>query len=158
MYKEDKFVEELDALLKKHEIERFTGIIHLEGRARVLCHAPTTEEERENANEYSRLMRYIGSYETESVKKLSDFLEHCLQKLDEDEETISQVSWEKIANKNAEDILSIEDYENLIETKELKNAYCKAYKWEEAAKMREKELELLKTVIKKMEEDGKDIH
>ena len=67
-FEEDKFVEELDELLKKHGIERFNGIIHFENRARIICHAPTNEEEKENANEYSMLMKYIGSFETHNKK------------------------------------------------------------------------------------------
>jgi len=150
MNKHEEFVKEVDELLKKHKVERFTGMIHLEERVRLLSHAPTSEEEVENTKEYTRLVNLIGSFETENVKKLNDFLEDLIIR-SEEQESISQVTWESIAYQNAEELLSEEDYENLENAQILKNAAIQSNEWEYAAKYREEELSFLTKVMEIVE-------
>jgi hypothetical protein len=152
MSTEDKFIEELTELLKKHKIEKFTGMIHLEERVRLLSHAPTHEEEVEHTKEYKRLVNMIGSFETENIKKLNDFLEDLIAKSEEDEKQLSQVTWERIAHENSETFLTEDEYEKLEESVVLKIAAINAGNLENAAKHREEELRLLSIVMKSMEE------
>jgi len=146
MNPEDKFLEELNDLLKKHNIERFTGILHLESVARILAHAPTPEEEKETLAEYFELMNFTGSLKMEAIKALNQLLKLV------DERRLSQVAWEREAHENAETFLSEEDYEKLEEAVILKNAAASVGHLENAAKHREEELRLLSLVVAAMEE------
>jgi hypothetical protein len=148
----NKFVEELIEVLKKYNIERFTGIIPLEDQVRLLSHAPTLEEETENTKEYKRLVSLVGSLATENIKKLNDFLEDLVSKSVEDEKQLSQVTWERIAHENSETFLTEDEYEKLEESVVLKIAAINAGNLENAAKHREEELRLLSIVMKSMEE------
>jgi hypothetical protein len=147
----NKFVEELIEVLKKYNIERFTGIIPLEDQVRLLSHAPTPEEETENTKEYKRLVSLVGSLATENIKKLNDFLEDLVSKNVEDEKQLSQVTWERIAHENSETFLTEEEYEKLEDAVILKIAAINAGNLESAAKHREEELRLLSIVMKSME-------
>jgi hypothetical protein len=147
----NKFVEELIEVLKKYNIERFTGIIPLEDQVRLLSHAPTPEEETENTKEYKRLVSLVGSLETENIKKLNDFLEDLVSKSVEDEKQLSQVTWERIAHENSETFLTEDEYEKLEESVVLKIAAINSGNLESAAKHREEELRLLSIVMKSME-------
>jgi hypothetical protein len=147
MNPEDKFLEELNDLLKKHNIERFTGILHLESVARILAHAPTPEEEKETLAEYFELMNFTGSLKMEAIKALNQLL-----KLVDERQQSTQVAWERVAHENAETFLSEEDYEKLEEAVILKNAAASVGHLENAAKHREEELRLLSLVVAAMEE------
>jgi hypothetical protein len=147
MHPEDKFIEELSDLLKKHNIERFTGFLNLDNRIRLTAHAPTEEEEKETLAEYFKLMDFIGSLEKDNIKKLNEFLTSFVES-----EESSQESWERVAHENAETFLSEEDYEKLEEAVILKNAAASFGSLESVAKHREEELRLLSLVVAAMEE------
>lgn len=148
----EKFVNELEKLIKKHRIEKCVAIIPLDEEVKLCCSAPTHEEELETSKEFTRLMNCIGSFETENIKVLNDFLEDLIVRSEQESDQISQVTWERIALENAETFLTEDEYERLENCMILKSAAMDAGNFDSASNHREEELRLLKKVIVAMEE------
>jgi hypothetical protein len=146
---------ELETLFKKHGIEKATVIIEIKpidetghGQSSIITLAPTLAEETEMGKAYEKLSEVIGNLGPEAINAAADVITYVLDQQKTIKETyIKQSSWTQIAHKFAEDNLSPEDYDKLMESVELKNAAAQAQEWETAARWREIEIEYLKAVM-----------
>ena len=150
-----EFGEELEALMVKYEIDQSISIFPMEEMTRVFSYSIRKEEETEISETFDKFAKTIGRIDTETIKAVTNIMEGLLKEQEEKEENISQVTWETIANQNAEELLSEEDYEKLEESQILKAAAVSAASWESAARHREEELRLLTKVMEIINFDNK---
>jgi hypothetical protein len=150
-----EFCEELEALMVKYEIDQSISIFPMEGMTRVFSYSVRKEEETEISETFDKFAKTIGRIDTETIKAVTIIMEGLIKEQEEKEENISQVTWETIANQNAEELLSEEDYEKLEEAQILKAAAVSVASWESAARHREEELRLLAKVMEIINFDSK---
>jgi hypothetical protein len=150
-----EFGEELEALMVKYEIDQSISIFPMEGMTRVFSYSVRKEEEIEISETFDKFAKTIGRIDTETIKAVTSIMEGLLKEQEEKEENISQVTLETIANQNAEELLSEEDYEKLEEAQILKAAAVSVASWESAARHREEEIRLLNKVMDIINFDGK---
>lgn len=142
-----EFGEELEALMVKYEIDQSISIFPMEGMTRVFSYSVRKEEEVEISETFDKFAKTIGRIDLETIKAVTIIMEGLIKEQEENEENISQITWETIANQNAEELLSEEDYEKLEEAKILKASAVSTSSWESAARHREEELRLLNKVM-----------
>lgn len=150
-----EFGEELEALMVKYEIDQSISIFPMEGMTRVFSYSVRKEEEIEISEIFDKFAKTIGRIDLETIKAVTIIMEGLIKEQEEKEENISQVTWETIANQNAEELLSEEDYEKLEEAQILKASAISTSSWESAARHREEELRLLNKVMDIINFDGK---
>jgi hypothetical protein len=149
----EEFCKELEALMVKYEIDQCTSIFPMEGMTRIMSYSIRKEEEKEMAKVYDNFAKTIGKIDMETITAVTNIMEGLIKEQEMQEEVIPQVTWEKIANERAEELLSEEDFEKLTSAKELKLAAVKANEWEYAARYREEELSFLNKVMDLIDND-----
>lgn len=150
-----EFCEELEALMIKYEVDQSISIFPMEGMTRICSYSLRKEEEPKMAEVFNKFAEIIGKIDMETIKAVTTIMEGLIKEQEEKEENISQVTWETIANQNAEELLSEEDYEKLEEAQILKAAAVSVASWESAARHREEEIRLLTKVMEIINFDSK---
>jgi hypothetical protein len=145
----EEFTKELEALYIKHNVEEGVLILPAGEQTKIITyHSTDSNMEPIVGNAYSRLAQFLGELTHTKIDELVDYLnEQFAEMLDESEESMSQVTWEKLAYTKAELVFSPEQLVELILAKEKKENAMSNGKWNDAAEWRENELELLKRAM-----------
>jgi len=150
---------DLEKLFQKHSIKKATVIVEIKpigkkgyGKSSIITMAPTSKEEIINGKAYEKLSEVLGNLDGEAINAAATIITNMMeQQRAISEKEMTDVTWDIIAYRLAPDNLSPEDYQKLIEAKELKNTAIEYCEYETAAMYREREKEYLQMAIDKLE-------
>jgi len=151
---------DLEKLFQKHSIKKATVIVEIKpigkkghGKSSIITMAPTSKEEIINGKAYEKLSKVIGNLDGEAINAAATIIAKITNMMEQQraisEKEMTDVTWDIIAYRLAPYNLSPEDYQKLIEAKELKNTAIKYCEYETAAMYREREKEYLQKVMDK---------
>jgi hypothetical protein len=144
----EELAKELEALYIKHNVKEGVLILPAGEQTKIITYSTDSNMEPIVGYSYSRLAQILGGLSHTNIDELVDYLdEQFAELLKESEESMSQVTWEKLAYTKAELVFSPEQLVELILAKEKKENAMSNGKWNDAAEWRENELELLKRAM-----------
>ena len=154
---------DLEKLFQKHSIKKATVIVEIKpigkkgrGKSSIITMAPTSEEEIINGKAYEKLSEVLGNLDGEAINAAATIITNMMeQQRAIQEKEMTDVTWDIIAYRLAPDNLSPEDYQKLIEAKELKNTAIRYCEYETAAMYRDREKKYLQMAIDKLETNTK---